>query len=78
MRHNPLRNRIAFKSPARRQVYAWLALAAAPVLTALWGLWIGGLALALAFILKAPRAPHNDKLSEELGQGLEAIESDRY
>ena len=78
MRHNPNRNRLAFKSPMRRQVYAWLALAAAPILTALWGVWIGGLALALAFVLKAPRAPHNDDLSAELGQGLESLEEDRY
>ena len=78
LRHNPNRNRLAFKSPVRRQVYAWLALAAAPVLTALWGVWIGGLCLALAFVLKAPRAPHNDDLSEELEQGLDGFEDSRY
>lgn len=77
MRHNPNRNRPAFKPPLARQLYAWSLIVLAPVLTALFGLWIGGGALVLAAILQK-RRPHNDDLSAELGQGLDGFEDSRY
>jgi hypothetical protein len=77
MRHNPNRNRFAFKVPLRRQIYAWLVLASAPLLAALWGWPAGSAAMALAWAMQR-RRPHNDDLADDLGDGMAGLDSSRY
>jgi hypothetical protein len=77
MRHNPNRNRFSFRSPLKRNLFAWGLVALAPIVAALWGLIAGGLLIAVAWAVKT-RRPHNDELSDDLGDGMEGIESSRY
>jgi hypothetical protein len=77
MRHNPNRNRFAFATPLKRNLYAWGLVAMAPVITALWGLIAGAVVIALAWALKTKR-PHNDDLADDVGDGLAGLDSSRY